>query len=104
MKRAIVISILLSFIMGCGHTKVWYSPAKTVEETELDVKECKKRAEQPQEPPKITSRPGYPTDQASQAKEKIQRVEDCLKAKGYRIVEKEYLDSQGKDYYDAAPF
>lgn len=103
MKKAIVLSILL-LVIGCAHTEVWYSPSKTVEETRRDVEECKKMAAQSQEPPRISRRPGYPTDQGAKMRDKVRRIEDCLKEKGYGLVEKSYLDSRDKEYYDAPPF
>jgi hypothetical protein len=105
MKKLVVLFMLFSLvIVGCSTAKVWYSPTKSLQETKLDVDECKRLAEGPGTATRITNRPGYPSDQGAKLRNKLNDVEGCLKAKGYGLIEKSVLDSRGVEYYDVPPY
>ena len=84
MKKACLFWLL--FLCGCAPQKIWFSPAKNYVEAEQDYRSCQKT---PSVPANSSASDSAPDNEAG---ERTGSVAECMKAKGYYLVDKKFAD------------
>lgn len=89
-------SLALALVAGCATSVDWSKPGATQEATDADVKACRLAAENvpalarlPSTPPSGTGTLTTGTNlDADVQLERAQRVETCMRGRGYQLVRK----------------
>jgi hypothetical protein len=84
MKKAFFFWLL--FLCGCAPQKMWFSPAKNYAEAEQDYRQCQSMPAGSGYSPPSDSAPGRGAGQQTGT------VAECMKAKGYYLVDKKFAD------------
>jgi hypothetical protein len=100
LKTSALTLLMLLGLTGCGSSSVWYSPTRTVTQTEEDLQACKYEANTRAHTP-------FPPSSMYADMAQIRRradIKECMLGKGYQLRGTRYLKSQGLEFFNESPY
>ena len=99
-KTAVLALSVLLGLTCCGPSTVWYSPTKSVIQTQEDLQACKYEANTRVHLP-------FSNDSLFKGMARVRRrvdIKECMLSKGYQLTDTKYLESQGLEFFSKSPY